>query len=89
MTRGDACGMCRWTNPLTQRPSRRSGELTCHERTTWPSCRSCPTSIPKRCGRWSWCSGPQWQATAREANGQERFKGPPPVPFQALGFQAE
>jgi hypothetical protein len=29
------------------------------------------------------------QAAAREANGQERFKGPPPKPFQALGFQAE
>jgi hypothetical protein len=22
-----------------------------------------------------------WQAAARESNGQERFKGPPPVPF--------
>jgi hypothetical protein len=30
-----------------------------------------------------------WQAAAREANGQERFKGPTPEPFQALGFQAE
>jgi hypothetical protein len=30
-----------------------------------------------------------WQAAARESNGQERFKGPTPVPFQALGFQAE
>jgi hypothetical protein len=30
-----------------------------------------------------------WQAAAREPNGQERFKGLPPVPFQALGFQAE
>jgi hypothetical protein len=30
-----------------------------------------------------------WQAAARESNGQERFKGPPPVPFQVLGFQAE
>jgi hypothetical protein len=33
--------------------------------------------------------GAYWQATARESNGQERFKGPPPVPFQALGFQAK
>jgi hypothetical protein len=30
-----------------------------------------------------------WQAAAREANGQERFKGPPPESLQALGFQAE
>jgi hypothetical protein len=30
-----------------------------------------------------------WQAAAREANGQERFKGPPPEFLQALGFQAE
>jgi hypothetical protein len=29
------------------------------------------------------------QAAAREANGQERFKGPPPKSLQALGFQAE
>jgi hypothetical protein len=30
-----------------------------------------------------------WQAAAREANGQERFQGPPPEFLQALGFQAE
>jgi hypothetical protein len=30
-----------------------------------------------------------WQAAAREANGQERLKGPPPEFLQALGFQAE
>jgi hypothetical protein len=30
-----------------------------------------------------------WQAAAREPNGQERFKGPPLVPFQTLGFQAK
>jgi hypothetical protein len=30
-----------------------------------------------------------WQAAMRESNGQEQFKRPPPVPFQALGFQAE
>ncbi|HKT22172.1 MAG TPA: hypothetical protein VJR06_06155, partial [Nitrososphaerales archaeon] len=29
------------------------------------------------------------QAAAREPDGQERFKGPLPIPFQALGFQAE
>jgi hypothetical protein len=27
-----------------------------------------------------------WQAAARESNGQEQFKGPLSVPFQALGF---
>jgi hypothetical protein len=30
-----------------------------------------------------------WQVSAREANRQERFKGPPPESLQALGFQAE
>jgi hypothetical protein len=30
-----------------------------------------------------------WQAAAREANGHERFKGPPPESLQALGLQAE
>jgi hypothetical protein len=30
-----------------------------------------------------------WQAATREANGQERFKGPPSESLQALGFQAE
>jgi hypothetical protein len=30
-----------------------------------------------------------WQAAAREPNGDERFKGPPPEELQALGFQAE
>jgi hypothetical protein len=30
-----------------------------------------------------------WQVLARTANGQERFKGPPPEFLQAIGFQAE
>jgi hypothetical protein len=30
-----------------------------------------------------------WQVSARTANEQERFKGPPPEFLQAIGFQAE
>jgi hypothetical protein len=30
-----------------------------------------------------------WQVSARTANGQKRFKGPPPEFLQAIGFQAE
>jgi hypothetical protein len=30
-----------------------------------------------------------WQTAAREPNGDEQFKGPPPEELQALGFQAE
>jgi hypothetical protein len=48
-----------------------------------------PHLLPKEMREMEMVLRSYWQVLARTANGQERFKGPPPEFLQAIGFQEE
>jgi hypothetical protein len=71
----------------TPKPPDRGTHLTLSDNTT--VLPDLPHLQPKEMREMEMVLRSYWQTAARDPNGDERFKGPPPEELQALGFQAE
>jgi hypothetical protein len=71
----------------TPKPPDRGTHLTLHDDTA--VLPDLPHLQPEEMSEMEMVLRSYWQTAAREPNGDERFKGPPPEELQALGFQAE